>query len=196
MSRARARRIEGMCDIAYRLARLDVASCEIQPDSRIREFHDAAQAFGAVTAGLSWFETYVPKKLVLRLMQQAGDADVGASEERTLTVMFTDIRGFSTISERRSAGEIAELLNRHFEIVSTCIEAENGTVDKYLGDSVMAFWGAPERDEDHALRAVRAAAAKRARRPSSCASACAPGPWSWATSAPPAASTTRWSATP
>ena len=162
MSRALARRIEGMCDIAYRLARLDVASCEIQPDSRIQEFHDASEAFGAMTAGLRWFETYVPKKLVLRLMQQSAGAGVGDSEERVLTVMFTDIRGFSTMSERKSAAGIAELLNRHFEIISTCIEAEGGTVDKYIGDSVMAFWGAPERDDDHALRAVRAAAAIRA----------------------------------
>ena len=73
--------------------------------------------------------------------------------------MFTDIRGFSTMAEAMAASEIAALLNAHFEMVSGCIEAEGGTVDKFIGDSVMAFWGAPEHVEDHAARALRAARA-------------------------------------
>ncbi|MBT5859621.1 MAG: adenylate/guanylate cyclase domain-containing protein [Alphaproteobacteria bacterium] len=111
-----------------------------------------------MTAGMRWFETYVPKTLVLRLMQRAGD-DVTVSTERTLTVMFTDIRGFSTMAETMDAPAIAALLNHHFELLSACIEAEGGTVDKFIGDSVMAFWGAPDYVADHADRGVRAAQA-------------------------------------
>ncbi|MYF87564.1 MAG: adenylate/guanylate cyclase domain-containing protein [Rhodospirillaceae bacterium] len=76
-----------------------------------------------------------------------------------ITVMFTDIAGFSSVSEDLSAPEVAALVNRHFEIVAGCIEAEDGTVDKFIGDSVMAFWGAPDAQPDAAGRACRAALA-------------------------------------
>ena len=118
---------------------------------------DATGAFNAMVAGLRSFETYVPKTLVLRLLR--GGGGTVASEERQVTVMFTDIVGFSALAERASAAETAALLNRHFSAVATCIEAEGGTVDKYIGDGLMAFWGAPEDQPDHAARAVRAARA-------------------------------------
>ena len=156
-ARAVARRIQAMAGVARQLATLDVANVVRQPDNRIAEFAEAADAFNALTAGLRWFETYVPKSLVLRLMRRGAEATT--SMDRTLTVMFTDNKGFSTMAERQQAGEIATLLNRHFEIISGCIDAEDGTVDKFIGDSVMAFWGAPESMPDHAARAVRAAAA-------------------------------------
>ncbi len=79
-----------------------------------------------------------------------------------MTVMFTDIAGFSTISENMSAPEVAEFVNEHFAIVAKCIEDEEGTVDKFIGDSVMAFWGAPEKQKNRAERACRAALAMRA----------------------------------
>jgi class 3 adenylate cyclase len=64
--------------------------------------------------------------------------------------------GFTSIGEKLSAQQLAEFLNRHFAMLAACIEAEGGTIDKYIGDSVMAFWGAPEIQPDHALRACRA----------------------------------------
>ena len=73
--------------------------------------------------------------------------------------MFTDIAGFSSVAENLSAPEVAAVVNRHFEIVAGCIEAEDGTVDKFIGDSVMAFWGAPDAQADAAERACRAALA-------------------------------------
>ena len=73
--------------------------------------------------------------------------------------IFTDIVGFSTIAGRLPAAQLAEFLNRHFALLAECIEAEEGTVDKYIGDSVMAFWGAPTLQPDHAQRACRAAQA-------------------------------------
>ena len=106
--------------------------------------------------GLRWFEAYVPKKLVRRLIQQ-GDTDVVKSEERDVTVMFTDIASFTSLSEGASAPDIASLLNDHFAKLAACIESEDGTVDKFIGDSVMAFWGAPDDQPDHAERAARAA---------------------------------------
>ncbi len=131
------------------------------PNSRLREMARAASAFNAMVAGLRWFETYVPKALVLRLMRQreslAGTAGGLASVQREVTVMFTDIRGFSRMAEHMAAADTAALLNEHFTLLAACIEEEGGTVDKFIGDSLMAFWGAPEAQEDHAARALRAA---------------------------------------
>ena len=76
-------------------------------------------------------------------------------------IVFTDIVGFTAMSENKTPTEIAEMLNRHFEVLYQCIEAEGGTLDKYIGDAAMAFWGAPEEQPDHAARACRAALAAR-----------------------------------
>lgn len=138
------------------MTRLDAATAPEVPDSRIRELSEAARAFNRMITALRVFETYVPKQLVLRLMQ-SGET-VQATEERVLTIMFTDIRGFSTLAEQMDAGEIASLLNTHFDMLAEPIEAEGGTVDKFIGDAIMAFWGAPEDMPDHAARALRAGA--------------------------------------
>jgi class 3 adenylate cyclase len=79
------------------------------------------------------------------------------SEQRELTVMFTDIVKFSEIADRMGAEDTAAFLNRHFALLAECINAEDGTIDKYVSDAVLAFWGAPDRMDDHAARAVRAA---------------------------------------
>jgi len=128
------------------------------PHSPFREIDEQVRAFDEMLAALRWFESYVPRKLVRRLARR-GDHGPLPSVERDVTVMFTDIVGFTPLSERMSPVETAQLLNRHFELITTCIEAEDGTVDKFIGDAVMAFWGAPSRQRDHATRAVRAAAA-------------------------------------
>ena len=109
-------------------------------------------------AGLRAFEIYVPRTFVLRLLR-IGGASALRSEERQVTVLFTDIRGFTTLAERLSHHDLADFLNQHFALVAACVEAEDGTVDKYIGDSVMAFWGAPVAQEDQAERACRAALA-------------------------------------
>lgn len=138
------------------LTELEIADAPKVPDSRIRELSEAARAFNRMTAALRLFEVYVPKQLVLRMMR--GGETQKSTEGRVLTVMFTDIRGFSTIAEQMDASGTAALLNEHFDMLAEPIEAEGGTVDKYIGDAIMAFWGAPEQMPDHAARAIRAAA--------------------------------------
>ncbi len=146
--------IRNLTDAAERLRSLDLAEAQGVPDSRFRELSSAAEAFNAMIVALRMFETYVPKVLVKRLMQ-VGEAAT-ASQERQVTVMFTDIVGFSARVEKMSAIDTAAFLNRHFEMLSNRIEAEGGTVDKYMGDGVMAFWGAPDDMDDHGARALRA----------------------------------------
>lgn len=143
---------------ASRIGQLDISATPKLKGSAFRELNDQAIAFNTMLEGLKWFETYVPKKLVRRLISQDADK-FPTSVERDVTVMFTDIVGYSGLSEGIAAEQVAKLLNRHFELLSRCIEAEDGTVDKFIGDSVMAFWGAPDHYADHADRAVRAAQA-------------------------------------
>lgn len=160
LGRTISRQIARLASAAIALRELDFRNVPDIPDSRFREISNAAQAFNTMVAGLRWFETYVPKALVLRLIRREGAEQPGvASEERDVTVMFTDIKGFSTLAERMSPGETATMLNAHFTRLAACIEAEGGTVDKYIGDAIMAFWGAPDEQPDHAARALRAARA-------------------------------------
>ena len=131
------------------------------PQSLFAEITDAAQAFNSMVVGLRWFETYVPRNLVHRLVRQ-GEGAVQSSVAREATVMFTDIVAFTRQSETMTAPQTADFLNQHFAMLSRCVEAEGGTIDKFIGDSLMAFWGAPEAQPDHAARACRAALAIRA----------------------------------
>lgn len=128
------------------------------PRSTFRELDDQARAFADLVAALRWFESYVPRKLVRRLALRR-DGGPLPSVERQVTVMFTDIVGFTPMSEHLGPVETAELLNSHFEIVTKCIEKQEGTVDKFIGDSVMAVWGTFGHKRDHGERAVEAAIA-------------------------------------
>jgi class 3 adenylate cyclase len=80
-----------------------------------------------------------------------------AAERRLVSVLFADLVGFTTLSEGRDAEEVRELLSRYFEAARTLIERYGGTVEKFIGDAVMAVWGTPTATEDDAERAVRAA---------------------------------------
>src|SRR3954471_22662684 len=79
------------------------------------------------------------------------------SERRLVSVLFADLVGFTSLSESRDAEQVRDLLSRYFETCSRLIELYGGTVEKFIGDAVMAVWGAPTATEDDAERAVRAA---------------------------------------
>ena len=84
-------------------------------------------------------------------------ADAPAAERRLVSVLFADLVGFTTASEGRDAEDVRELLSRYFETARSVIDRYGGTVEKFIGDAVMAVWGAPVAHEDDAERAVRAA---------------------------------------
>ncbi len=129
--------------------------------SRLIEIDDAARAFNTMTDGLRWFELYVPRALVRLLLGGDDSQTAVASAIRDVTVLFTDIRGFTALAETMSANETATFLNTHFSLLAASVEAEDGTIDKYIGDSLMAFWGAPAATVDHAVRACSAALSVR-----------------------------------
>ena len=125
--------------------------------SRLREIDDATHSLDKARGALKWFGVYVPRRLVFRLME-AGESGL-ASRRRNVTVMFTDIVEFTPQAEDLHEQETAELLNHHFALLGACIEHENGVIDKYIGDAVMAVWGGLSRSNDHADRAIRTAVA-------------------------------------
>jgi adenylate cyclase len=153
--------VNRLSDAARSLENLRLADVPHLPPSLFREIDSAATAFNAMVAGLSWFERYLPRRLVERLMHM-GEGHVAQSTSRDVTVMFTDIVEFTRRSSTMTAEQTASFLNEHFSVVAGCIEAEDGTIDKFIGDSVMAFWNAPDDQPDHAARACRTALAIRA----------------------------------
>lgn len=102
------------------------------------------------------FSQYVPKEVVSRLVERPELLKLGG-EARELTLMFTDLANFTTMSERLTAEATVEVLTEYFNAMTTIIHRYGGTVDKFIGDAVMAFWGAPLDDAQHAEHAVRAA---------------------------------------
>jgi len=106
------------------------------------------------------FGRFVSPAVVARLAERPEAVRLGG-EQRTLTLMFCDIRSFTTLSEGLSAVELTAFLNEYLTPMTDAVLAEMGTVDKYMGDAIMAFWNAPLDDSDHAAHAVRAALAMR-----------------------------------
>ena len=102
------------------------------------------------------FGTYVPPQLVDEMLERPQHYSMRA-ESKELTVMFCDMRGFTQLSEQMAPVELQALLNEVFSRLTEIISAHRGTVDKYMGDCVMAFWGAPVDMPDHATLAVQAA---------------------------------------
>lgn len=102
------------------------------------------------------FGTYVPPELVDEMVKEPENYSMEATN-RELTVMFCDMRGFTAMSERMEPLQLQALLNEVFSKLTHIIRSHRGTIDKYMGDCVMAFWGAPVATPDHARLAVSAA---------------------------------------
>lgn len=107
------------------------------------------------------FATYVSPAVVDAIVADPESLKLGG-DRRTLTVLFTDLAGFTSASEKLPAEKVADLLNRHLGEMADVVIAHGGTVDKFIGDAVMAFWGAPVADADQAKHALDAAIAMQA----------------------------------
>ncbi len=102
------------------------------------------------------FEHFVSQGVVEEMLANPERVVLGG-ERRELTVLFSDIRGFTSISERITSEELVQVLNQYFTPMTRLVLAEGGTLDKYMGDALMAFFGAPVEQPDHAARGCRAA---------------------------------------
>ncbi|MFN3075796.1 MAG: CHASE2 domain-containing protein [Alphaproteobacteria bacterium] len=108
------------------------------------------------------FGQYIPTELVEEMNRSGLTVSVGG-ESREMTVLFSDVRGFTTISEGLAPQELTQLMNAFLSPMTDVIHHHRGTIDKYMGDAIMAFWGAPLHDPEHARHAVQAALAMNAK---------------------------------
>ena len=121
-----------------------------------RAFNEMGESLQQKERIQSAFGRYV-SDYVLNQLLQTPDGDELSGAEREVTILFADIRRFTRLSEGMKARDVVGLLNDVFQLLSDRILARGGTIDKFIGDSVMAYFGAPAAQPDHALRAVAAA---------------------------------------
>jgi adenylate cyclase len=155
-----SRSLKGITAEAVKLQKL------AEPDpsplaSRIREIHELGSAMKLAQRAIWSFAHFVPKELVQRLIDNSISTELGGVREE-ITVVFTDVRDFTTIAESADPDILMHQTSRYFSVLTEAFLAEGGTVDKFIGDAVMVFWNAPNRQPDHVERACRAVLAGRA----------------------------------
>ena len=118
---------------------------ELTIKSRIKEIIYLRDAIHSMKIGLKLFQKYIPKILVKQLIESGEDIRIGGVRKQ-LAVFFSDIENFATISEKTDPNLLMNQLGEYFEELTLIIISERGTIDKYIGDSIMAFWGSPLRE--------------------------------------------------
>lgn len=131
---------------------------EVKVVSRIREIDSMVQQLDNMKRGLRSFRKYVPADLVQELIELGVDAKLGG-EKKILTIFFSDISSFTTLSEKLEPEVLVGFLGEYLNIMNASLLQHNATVDKYIGDGVMAFWGAPRVVDNPEIKACQAALA-------------------------------------
>jgi adenylate cyclase len=154
-----ARRLGGgiatATDEVDRIRRLDLGETATRPGGSA-EIETLGTAMGGMRSALRLFSVYVPRDLVRKLMAEGAEAKLGG-ERRRLTVMFSDVQGFTTIAERMDPEVLMHVTSTYFQALTDDLLARHATIDKYIGDAVMAIWNAPRRDLAHAMHACHGA---------------------------------------
>lgn len=138
----------------------DLRSIRYRP-SALREFDQLSRSLVQMGAGLGSFRKYLPADLVISLVRDGSEARLG-SQRRQLTLLFSDLAGFTRLTES-DPDRMVDFLGAHLDDMSQVIHATGGTIDKFIGDSVMAFWNAPNQHDNPEVAACRAALAAHAR---------------------------------
>jgi len=155
VARQVSRPVEQMARDVAAVGRLNF-DAEPQLPTIIREVDQLQRALEDMKTSLRSFRKYVPADLVALLMASGQEAALGG-ERRPLTIYFSDIANFTAISESMDPEKLVDHLGEYLQVLSDQILATGGTVDKYIGDAIMALWGAPVEMPDHALAACTAA---------------------------------------
>src|SRR5262249_14431183 len=155
IARQVSRPVEHMARDVAAVGRLDF-DAHPPPPSIILEVDQLQRALEDMKTSLRSFRKYVPADLVALLMASGHEAELGG-ERRALTVYFSDIANFTTISESMDPESMVEHLGEYLQVLSDQILTTGGTVDKYIGDAIMALWGAPVEMPAHPLMACTAA---------------------------------------
>ena len=154
LARLITRPIQALILEADRIRHFDMAERPVV-QSGIVDVDTLADSVDRMKSALRSFSAYVPKELVRQIIDSGIDTEVGGAR-RPVTVMFSDLRDFSRISEALAPEEVLDRLSRYFDVCSRAIHETGGVVDKFIGDAVMALWNAPSADEAHCLSACRA----------------------------------------
>jgi adenylate cyclase len=120
--------------------------------SMIREIDDLGQSVATMRTVVRTFASFVPKRLVQQLLA-TGDALRLGGSRREVTILFTDIAGFTNITEKADPEQVMIRTSRYLAVLSAVIMEHGGTVDKFVGDAIMAIWNAPADDDDHVAHA-------------------------------------------
>jgi adenylate cyclase len=155
LSRGLSRGLETVSRQFQAIQELKFIDTELRP-SPIREVADLQSGFALLRNALKTFAQYVPLDVVRQLVESGQPLGLGV-EPRPLTIFFSDLENFSTIAEKMAPDDLLRQVSEYFSAVTEAIAQEQGTVDKFIGDAVMAFWGAPLPREDHVLRACAGA---------------------------------------
>lgn len=131
-------------------------SGDVNIKSRIKEIINLTTALQAMKKGLRLFQKYVPAMLVRKLIETGKEGEI-EGEKKQLAIFFSDIKDFTTIAEHMDTKALMEQTCEYFEHLTKIISEEAGTIDKYIGDSIMAFWGAPIEISSPVHHAARAA---------------------------------------
>jgi adenylate cyclase len=150
-----ARGVAALVKEAGEIRRLDLAD-PVPPPGGGAELNALGEAMGGMKSALRLFSVYVPRDLVRKLMAEGAEAKLGG-ERRRLTVMFSDVQGFTTIAERLDPEALMRFTSTYFQALTDDLLEHHATIDKYIGDAVMAIWNAPKRDLAHAMHGCRAA---------------------------------------
>jgi len=144
-----------LAEDATTIAHMDFTK-EEQWSSYIKEVSVMNRSFRLMRHALQSFARYLPFVVVKRLVQTGEIATVGG-KSRIISILFSDIQNFTSLSEKMSPTEVMKYLSEYFEAMTTTVQSTRGVVDKYIGDGLMAFWNAPQHDEDHAIHACQTA---------------------------------------
>jgi|GEM_PF-389171 len=129
---------------------------EIDISSNVHEINSMALQLANMKRGLRSFKKYVPADLVRELINMGADANLGG-EKKNLTIFFSDIANFTAISDKLEPEELVGFLGEYLTVMNASLLKNQATVDKYIGDAVMAFWGAPQYVENQAIKSCLAA---------------------------------------
>ena len=122
----------------------------------ISEVETISDSLENMRTGLKSFQKYVPSELVSELISMGKEAKIDG-EKKVLTVLFTDIEGFTSITENNTPEDLVKDLAQYLSLMGGIMMQEKGVIDKYIGDAIMAFWGAPKDVENHAYYACKTA---------------------------------------
>jgi adenylate cyclase len=126
-----------------------------QLQSPIREIDELGRSVFTMCTLVQTFANFVPKRLVQQLVETGDPMRLGGVR-REVTVLFTDVANFTGLTEKRDPAQVMQFTSRYFAALSEAIMANKGTVDKFIGDAVMAIWNAPIEDDDHVANACAA----------------------------------------